>query len=564
MSLMKLQPKQEIRTDVLIVGGGLAGLNAAMAAAEEGVSVLVIDKGGIARSGSIGGGVDHFMAYLNEGEPWDTKEAYLKYCVEIGKGTVDLNIQEAVFCNELSDAMKRIEGLGIPLRNQEGRYYRTRAMGQPGPYLINFNGKQLKPNMAKKVTRLGVRALEKTTATKVFTRDGMACGAAAFNIRTGEYDVIHAKAIIGATGETNRLFQSPTNMPFNTWHCPYDTGDFQSMALDAGAELANMEYVWMNLVPKGFSAPGFGAFFSMGCKLINGAGEPYMERIHTLATKAPRSMVVWATLKEIREGRGPIFVDARHLDSEKREHLFMTLGYDKDTLPDFLKAKGEAAFEKGLIEVMVSEALQCGPSEVSGAGIRIDKNCASSLPGLYAAGDCADQQASFHISVTGGYLAGKKAAAYASQTQLMNVSPEQAGEEMKRVFAPLDRKTGVTHYEFEEVVRKIMTDHLIPVRNETSLKTAMGKLRGMNAYKDRLKAGNYHELMRVHEAQDLLNVGMICCTASLVRKESRFIPYFYRSDYPDQNDRDFCGLIVVKKENDSEIRTRFHPLEYNI
>ena len=73
------KPKQyEISTDVLVIGGGLAGLNAAIAAAENGAEVLVLDKGGIARSGSIGGGVDHFFAYLNEGEPWDTREGYLR------------------------------------------------------------------------------------------------------------------------------------------------------------------------------------------------------------------------------------------------------------------------------------------------------------------------------------------------------------------------------------------------------------------------------------------------------------------------------------------------------
>jgi adenylylsulfate reductase subunit A len=558
------QRKQEIKTDVLIIGGGLAGLNAAIAVAERGVDVLVVDKGGIARSGSIGGGVDHFMAYLNEGESWDTKEAYLRYCVEIARGAVDLEIQEAVFCNELDNAMKRIERLGVSLRNKEGIYYRTKAMGQPGPYLINFNGKQLKPSLAKEVRRLGVKALEKTMVTRLFTRNGVVCGVGGFNIRTGEFYVIHAKVIIGATGETNRLFQSPTHMPFNTWHCPYDTGDFQSMAFEVGAELTNMEYVWMNLVPKGFSAPGFGAFFSMGCTLINGYGEHYMDRIHKLATKAPRSMLVWATLKEIREGRGPIFIDARHLDSEKREHLFTTLGYDKDTLPDFLRAKGEAEFERGLIEVMVSEGLQCGPSEVSGAGIRINKNCASSVPGLYAAGDCSDQQASFHISTTGGYLAGKKAASYALEAGGLDVNPKEVQGEMKRVFAPMRQKTGVTHYEFEETLRKIMTDHLIPIRNEVSLNTALKKLKRMEPYKDQLKANNFHELMRVHEAQSLLNVGMLCCTASLVRKESRFIPYYYRNDYPEQNDKDYCGLILLKKRKNTEIETYFHPLEYNI
>ena len=74
-----------LKTDVVVMGGGLAGLNAAIAAAERGVRVVIMDKGKIERSGNIAGGVDHFMAYLETGEPWDTREAYLEF-VQYRKG----------------------------------------------------------------------------------------------------------------------------------------------------------------------------------------------------------------------------------------------------------------------------------------------------------------------------------------------------------------------------------------------------------------------------------------------------------------------------------------------
>ena len=101
-----------LQTDVLIVGGGLAGTNAAMGAAENGASVVVADKGNINRSGDIGGGVDHFLAYLNEGREWDTQDAFLGYVENIGRGTGHLSIIESVYCAELPDA---IEILGKPL-----------------------------------------------------------------------------------------------------------------------------------------------------------------------------------------------------------------------------------------------------------------------------------------------------------------------------------------------------------------------------------------------------------------------------------------------------------------
>ena len=144
-----------LSTDVLIVGGGPAGTNAAMAAAEKGASVIVADKGHIDRSGDIGGGVDHFMAFLNENPEWDTQAAFLEYVNRIGRGTAHLDIIESVFCAELPAAIERMARIGNPLTQADGTFYRTQSMGQPGPYFINFNGKRLKPRLGRAVRKLG-------------------------------------------------------------------------------------------------------------------------------------------------------------------------------------------------------------------------------------------------------------------------------------------------------------------------------------------------------------------------------------------------------------------------
>jgi adenylylsulfate reductase subunit A len=139
-----------LKTEVAVIGGGTAGLNVAMAAADKGAEVLVVDKAHIQRSGAIAGGIDHFMAYLDTGEPWDTREAWLKYVGKVARGAADLHIHEKVLCDELKDALARVEKMGISLRQKDtGEIYRTQALGQPGPYAINFDGKFLKPAMAK-------------------------------------------------------------------------------------------------------------------------------------------------------------------------------------------------------------------------------------------------------------------------------------------------------------------------------------------------------------------------------------------------------------------------------
>ena len=118
------------------------------------------------------------------------------------------------------------------------------------------------------------------------------------------------------------------NKPFNTWLCPFDTGDGQLMALEAGAALTNMEYMRMTLLPKGFAAPGFNALVGMGGRFMNALGEYYMEKYHPLGNRAPRYEVVFYSLKELREGRGPLFIDCTHLKEEE-----IAVSYTHLTLP---------------------------------------------------------------------------------------------------------------------------------------------------------------------------------------------------------------------------------------
>ena len=553
----------EIETDVAIIGGGTAGLNSAMAAAERGLNVLVADKGTIERSGAIAGGIDHFFAFFETGEPWDTREAYLGWVTKTSKGASNLKVAEKVYCDELKAAIERVERIGVSLRNpQTGKFVRTQALGQPGPIAINFNGKLLKPKMGKEVRRLGCKVLDRLQVTKLLVHDGQFAGFLGYNMRTGVFHEVRAKAVVIATGNTNRMFRPQTRSPFNLWYCPANTGDLHRAAFDAGVELANMEYIRMTIVPKGFSAPGFNAFLGMDSHLVNSLGERYMTQYHPMGEKAPRSFIVWATYSEVKAGRGPIYMDCRHLSRSDREALFTTLGYDKDTLPDFLVKKGYN-LEGTMIEMTVSECMQARASEVSGSGIKIDENCQSNIPGLFAAGDAADQMGCLHMCVAGGYAAGKNAAAYAKAAgELKPVKQEEVAAEMARVYAPLEKRTGIGHMELEDVVRTIATDHFGPVKTEVSLKSALEKLRRLDSVHQDMRADNLHELMRVHEAQSLQQMAQVTASAALERKETRFKPYHYRADFPETDDKNYCGLMVVKKGDAGKVLTRFEPLKY--
>jgi adenylylsulfate reductase subunit A len=551
-----------LKADVAVIGGGTAGLNTALAAAEAGADVLVVDKAHIQRSGAIAGGIDHFFAYLNTGPSWDTRDAYLDFVSRIARGAANIKIHEKVFCNELEPAMERIESMGVSLRQPDGTILRTQALGQPGPIAINFNGQLLKPKMAFAVKKKHIRTLNRVQVSNIYLHDDGFAGFAGYDIRNGDFYEIEAKAAVIATGNTNRMFKSPTGNPFNLWYCPANTGDLHRAAFDAGVELANVEYVRLTIVPKGFSAPGFNAFFGMGGKFVNGLGQEFMKNYHPMGDKAPRNMMVWGALQEVRAGRGPIYVDVRHLSAKDLTHLFSTLGIDKDTLPEFLKAKGYDR-EGTLIEMTVSEPMQARPSELCGSGIKIDENCASNVPGLFAAGDASDQMGCLHMCMAGGYAAGKHAARYAATVNRHRpLDAKVLADEHARVFAPLLRKNGMVAGEFENIVRIVATDHFGPYKSEISLTSAIAKLNGLDRYRDDLKANNLHELMRCHEAMNIQSVAKIVAHAALARKESRFVPYHYRSDYPETNE-DCCGLVVVRKDGEAGVATRFERLHYD-
>jgi adenylylsulfate reductase subunit A len=104
-----------------------------------------------------------------------------------GYGIVNIDVHNRVFCEELKNAIARLERIGSAfLDPKTGRYYRTASMGQPGPYWINFDGKDLKPNLSKEARRLGCKVLDRVMTTRLVVSGRKLAGAFGFHIRTGE------------------------------------------------------------------------------------------------------------------------------------------------------------------------------------------------------------------------------------------------------------------------------------------------------------------------------------------------------------------------------------------
>ena len=555
--------QEHLQTDILILGGGVAGLNAALTAREAGREVLIMDKAVIERSGHTSGGIDHFAAYLDTGPAWDTRPAYLDFTGRSSRGVTDLSVVEKVYCDELKAAVQRFEDIGCSLRQSDGSYYRTQSFGQPGPWWINFNGKRMKPLLGRAARKAGCHVLDRVVTADLLVCDGEVRGAAGFHIREGTFLVVEAKAVLLATGGTNRIYQNPTGLSFNCWMCPANTGDGEAMAFRAGARLANVEFLRMTVVPKGFSAPGLNALVGMGGKLINGMGEEFMERYDPLGMKGARHKLAHAILTELKAQRGPIYVDCRHLDPDALRHLVTTLSYDKDTLPDYFEQK-RIDLSRDLLEVATSEGMQGGPTEVCGSGIKIDHDCATNVPGLFAAGNSADQCRSLHMAVTSGIHAGRAMSAYVARMRKSRPSvPERQVKEIKeRVFAPMQESRNLSWREFEDVLQRTLTQGMGPVRSEWGMKKAWQNLDLLDQWKDWVGAKTYHDLCRSQEVYNMITVARCMITAALHRKESRFGQCHYRLDFPETDDRNWLGQVTVMKDAEGRASPSFLPIQY--
>ncbi len=554
----RLRPPKEavqtVETDVVVVGGGVAGCLAAIGAAEAGARVVICEKGGIIeRSGSIAGGVDHFFAILEEGPEWDTPDYLLRHVPAITEGVVDMDVA-ARFLNGLKPMIHRLEKMGVDFHNPaapDRPYLRHRSFGLPGEYTIEFEGNDFKQIIGQAARNAGARTLERVMVAELLMEEGRPKGVVAFHIRHGTIYVVLARAVVLATGETNRLARNASGHPFDSWHIPYNTGDGHAMALRAGARLANMEFTDATITPKGYSTQGTNGFVGAGAHLVNASGERFMFKYHPAGEMGRRTDLIKGVLTETVEGRGPVYIDCRHLPEPDINRLKSTLGVDRPAMPTFFEQKG-IDLATDLLEITVSEMSSRGGGVVlRRAGVRIDPDCLSNVPGLFAAGDCCTINNGIAGATVMGHVAGDSAARHAlSRPAPAPLPPEEIERLGSEIARPLGAEGGLTPREYEDEVRAIMTDYVGFVRDEKRMKEAIKRLRALRGREGEIAAKNFHDLMRLHEACNIRAVAEAITECAIERRESRGGAGHVRADYPERDDAAGLRTIMVEREGD--------------
>jgi succinate dehydrogenase/fumarate reductase flavoprotein subunit len=537
-------------TDVLVVGGGVAGSMAAIPALEAGLKVVICEKGKVLdHCGSVGCGVDHYLTVMDSGPEWDTPAFLLKHVPELTDGIVDMAVAGRVI-HEMPRIFRKIESFGVDFKDPKlGTYYRLRSFGLPGTYHINFDGTDFKKHIGERVRKGKATVLMRTMVVQLLTKDNRAYGALAFNFRSGEWYAIRAKAVVLAAGDVNRISHNASGLAFDSWHFPYNTGDAQAMGYHAGAALANMESVEATLTPKGFSTQGLNALVSLGAYFVNRSGERFMFRYDKKGENARRAVLADAVINEYLLGNGPIYLDCRHLPAEMLDHMEHTLQVDRYTLPAYYQQKG-VDFRTELIEISVSElSIRRSGVYFRGSGLAVDTDGETSVRGLFAAGDCATVSGGIAGAAVLGHIAGEGTVKCVGKSNgsLPAIDNAAIDAVRARANASLGRANGVAWKEFENNTRDVVTDYVGVRRTARGLRLALDTLRALAKQEPRLKADDLHGVMRVQESVNVRLNAEIMATASLAREETRTGSAHWRLDFPKTDDRNWRKFVIVER-----------------
>lgn len=547
---MKNIPGTFYDTDVLVIGSGASGCGAALGARDQGMDVILVDKGKLESSGCIGGGNDHYMAVLDEpGEAYDTAEDLVKfYSKPLNGWTRNMLING--WYNHMPYFLDLLGNAGVEFgRREDGKYHRTQGFGQPGRWWTHIsNGMTIKRVMARLVRDSGVRVLDRIMVMRILTDGGKACGALGWNVRTGEYVVIRARTVVSAQGRSaTRGTDNSTHNAYNVWMYPYNTSAGVVLGYEAGAAVSELDtYQRATLLPKGFGCPGMNGINSSGAHEINALGERFMGKYDPMWENGVRNNQIQGTFQEQMEGAGPPFyMDMRHVDPEIiRELQYVLMPGDKATFGDWADCTG-TDFQHKLLEVEIGEL-------IFGGAIAVNDNFESSVPNLFGGSVflyCSG-------AMCGGYEAGRQAAMKAQGMAVGGKINEDLAQQVKdQIFAPLreTEKEPVSYQELEEATRNVMNYYMGFRRSMAGMERALEKIRFLKTQIPRLRANNYRELMRCHESTDILNVCELAIQATMERKESGRCVYRIR-EFPNINPEMSKPLLLTK----SDEGTQFH------
>jgi succinate dehydrogenase/fumarate reductase flavoprotein subunit len=536
--------EQIIQTDVLCIGGGIAGLMAAIRASESGAKVVVAEKANTLRSGSAGLGNDHFRCYIPDIHGPDIKPNLESLArSQVGGAMRNMTFMRT-WMEKSFDIVKLWESWGIPMR-YEGRY-EFAGHGLPGRILasLKYSGKDQKSVLTREALKRGVTVMNRVMMFDLINSNGSLV-ALGISPKDNKLLVYHAKSVVLGTGLCTRLYPSPTpGWMFNIAYSPNNTGDGRAMAYKAGAELANLELTMRWAGPKYFARCGKGTWVGV-------LRDPEDKPIGPFVTKPDRKLGdmaadIWHSAFEdfAKSGKGPVYMDCRGISEEDYQYM-----------AHWLRHEGNASFLDYLEEEAID--LKERPVEFStyemhlSGGVLYNEKGETSVKGLYAAGD--ELFGGISCAATFGWIAGDSAGPYScsAATPDAHEARPRIEERKQLIEGMLGRKKGPGWKEANLALQQIMQDYAGPIRSETLLAAGLSHIRRLKEkVGTAMVAQDGHELVRGLELMNLVDLAELLFLAAMERKETR--AGHVRVDYPFTNPL-LDKLLIVRKTDEGPI-----------
>lgn len=538
---------KECITDILIVGGGAAGCYAAITLAKESpeLAVTVADKANINRSGCLAAGVNALNAYITEGHvPTD----YADYAARDAEGIVrdDLLV---TMSEDLNEVTQELEKLGLVILKDKNGKYAARGWRN-----IKINGENIKPILAKAVRKAAnVKVLEHIAIIDYFQGEkGEITGAWGISLKKGVIYVLQAKAVICATGGAAGLYRPnhPGISNHKMWYSPFNTGAGYAMGIRAGAEMTSFEMRFIALRCKDTLAPTGTLAQGVGAEQLNAKGEHYQAKYGN--TTAER---LYAVVSENLAGRGPCYLETKGISDAAQDSL--EKAYLNMAPAQTLKWRETGLRPKvANVEVEGSEPYIVGGHTAS--GYWIDVNRATTLKGLFAAGDVAGGCPQKYV--TGSLVEGKLAALAASKYAKEKTGSDALEidkqipvivEKVKAYFK--ERATQFTVNDLEEAMQQVMDEYaggISTAYRYTMRQLAVAKkhIARLERLSDNLPAADNYELMKIFELKNRLLICKVLLEHLQARKETRWHSFAENLDYP-VKDSAFEKYINSRLEN---------------
>ncbi len=604
---------QELRdeADVLVLGGGLAGCFAAIAAAKEGKSVILVEKGATERSGSAGTGFDHWeSACTNPCSQVTAKEIAEAYVEE--QDYYSNGIAHYIECREGYDRLIDLEKMGGKVRDTDDEFKGAEfrddetklmfAYDYKNKFTLRVWGSTFKPALYKELKRLGVKIYDRTEATALLTAviDGKkrGVGACGMNVRTGKYCVFTAKSTVLTMSRPARVWLfNPDLVGLCEFRPPQSIGSGHAMGYKAGIEFTMMEKsVKGEFSAAGRSFPPYGAgnnhntWYAATMVDARGVEIPYLDRdgnvLKTVSERyypAPgqKFFLKGGVIDEAKyEYRGPetmpfdqlmekgyklpFYADLSRMPEFERKVIWgMMVGEEGKTKIPILQNYTERGFDpqKHMLQSYgtgwQSAAFLAQERQFFGApgGIMHDWDMKTNIDGIYAAGDQIFASDCCGFACATGHYAGRKAAKYAGSVEQGKPCEAEIAQEKERLYAPLTNEGDISWKELNMAISKAMQNYCGGIKCDDLLNEGLDLLESYEKeFVPRLTAENPHDLMRTHEVLDILEVSKMVLNACLMRKSSSKPLCFERSDYPEMDPEEDKKYITIRLEDGKPVR----------